>query len=185
MGAQVILHYAGTYPDEVRALIPICGTYKRPLDTFHNNDRLKTLLPFIDRIVNAAPEQLQSVWEYLTPSRFSKLASRVEINARLVRQTDFLPYLDHVAQMNLQVFVRMLKELSDHSAEAMLPGLTMPALIIAGELDTFTPLHRSEEMAELIEDSELLVVPSGRHIAPLELPQMVNGAIEKFLARVP
>mgnify|MGYP006190842497 FL=1 len=67
----------------------------------------------------------------------------------------------------------------------MLPGLTMPALIIAGELDTFTPLHRSEEMAELIEDSELLVVPSGTHIAPLELPQMVNGAIEKFLARVP
>lgn len=183
MGVQVILQYAATHP-EVQAIVPICGTYKRPLDTWHNNDRLKTMLPFIDRVIAAAPDQLQSVWEYLTPSRFSLLASRVEINARLVRVNDFLPYLEHVAQMNLKVFIRMLKELSEHSAEELLPTIAAPALVIAGELDTFTPLYRSEEMAAAIADSELLVVPSGTHIAPLELPELVNAAIEKFLGRI-
>ncbi len=182
MGVQVILQYAGTHPD-VRAIVPICGTYKRPLDTWHNNDRLKTALPFIDRLIQAAPDQLQSVWEYLTPSRFSLLASRIEINARLVRSGDFLPYLEHVAQMNLKVFIRMLKELSDHSAEELLPRIASPALVIAGENDTFTPLYRSEEMASLMPDSDLLIVPSGTHIAPLELPELVNGAVEKFLTR--
>lgn len=185
MGVQVILQYAATYPERVRALVPICGTYKRPLDTFHNNDRLKTMLPFIDRIINAAPDQLQSVWEWLTPSRFSLLASRVEINARLVRQNDFLPYLEHVANMNLRVFIQMLKELSEHSTEDVLPSIEAPTLVIAGELDTFTPLYRSEEMVSLIPNSEFLVVPSGTHIAPLELPELVNGAIEKFLAKLP
>lgn len=181
MGVQVILQYAALFPEQVAALVPICGTYKRPLDTFHNHDRLGLLLPYIDRLVNAAPDQIQSIWETFTPSRLSKLASRVEINPRLVRQRDFLPYLEHVSQMNVQVFVRMLKQLAEHSTEELLPALVAPTLIIAGELDTFTPLHRSQEMLSLIPDSELLIVPSGTHIAPLELPEMVNSAIEKFL----
>lgn len=184
MGVQVILQYAALYPDDVRALLTICGTYKRPLDTFHNNDLLKTLLPYIDRVVNAAPDQVQSFWAALTPSRFSKFASRVEINPRLVRQTDFLPYLEHVSQMNVQVFVRMLKELAEHTTEELLPDIVVPTLVIAGELDTFTPMHRSEELAVLLPNSELLVVPAGTHIAPLELPALVNGAIEKFLRTV-
>jgi pimeloyl-ACP methyl ester carboxylesterase len=181
MGVQVILEYAATHPDDVAALIPICGTYKRPLDTFHNNDLLKTLLPYIDRIVNAAPDQVQSIWQTIAPSRFSKFASRVEINPRLAKQKDFLPYLEHVAQMDVQIYVQMLKELADHTTEDLLPSIVAPALVIAGEFDTFTPLYRSEEMAKLIPDSELLVVPSGTHIAPLELPNLINSAIEKFL----
>jgi len=181
MGVQVILQYASTYPERVRALVPICGTYKRPLDTFHDNDRLKTLLPAIDRIVNAAPDQVQAIWETISLSRFSKSASRFEINPRLARQKDFVPYLEHVANMNVQVFIRMLKELSEHSAEEMLPGIEAPTLVIAGERDSFTPMYRSEEMVSLLPTSELLVVPSGTHIAPLELPDLINSAIEKFL----
>jgi pimeloyl-ACP methyl ester carboxylesterase len=181
MGVQVILQFAGLHPDRVDALVPICGTYKRPLDTFHDNDRLMTLLPFIDRIVRAAPDQMQTLWETLTPSRFSKLLSRVEINARLVRTNDFLPYLEHVAQMDVRVFVQMLKQLAEHSAEDLLHGIEAPTLVIAGEQDTFTPLYRSEEMSNLIPGSELVVVPSGSHVAPLELPDLVNSAIEKFL----
>lgn len=180
MGVQVILQYAAMFPDDVDALLTICGTYKRPLDTFHNNDLLKTLLPYIDRIVNAAPDQVQSLWELFSQSRFSKFASRVEINPKLVRQTDFLPYLEHVAQMNVQVFVRMLKELAEHSTEELLPNIEAPTLVIAGELDTFTPMYRSEELADLLPNSDLLVVPAGTHIAPLEIPDLVNGAIEKF-----
>ena len=183
MGVQVILHYADMFDGDVDALVAICGTYKRPLDTFHNNDRLSVLLPYIDRLVNAAPDQVQSLWETLTPSRLSKLASRIEINPRLVRQSDFLPYLDHVAQMDVRVFVNMLKRLADHSAEEALARIAVPALVIAGELDTFTPRYRSEEMAESLPSGELLVVPSGTHIAPLELPDLVNSAIEKFLGQ--
>ena len=184
MGVQVILQYAAMYPTDVRALVALCGTYKRPLDTFHNNDLLKTLLPYIDRMVNAAPDQVQSLWGSVAPSRFSRFASRVEINPKLARQADMWPYLEHVGDMNVQFFVRMLKELSEHSTEEFLPQIACPVLVVAGEHDTFTPMYRSEELAGTLPHGELLVVPSGTHIAPLEIPDLINAAIEKFLRGV-
>ena len=181
MGVQVILQFYGLYPELVDALIPMCGTYKRPLDTFHDSDRLATLLPYIDRAVELAPEQLQSMWKKLLPSRFSMLASRAELNPRLVRSADFLPYLEHVSRMDLRVFVRMLSELADHTAEDILPTIDIPMLIIAGERDTFTPRYRSEEMEAAVASAELLVLPNTTHAAPLELPDMVEDAVERFL----
>lgn len=183
MGVQVILQFAGMFPDRVNALIPMCGTYKRPLDTFHNNDRLAQLLPYIDRAVDWAPERLQAVWNTLAPNplNFLVAARTSEINPKLARKQDFQPYLEHVASLDLKFFVRMLKELANHSAEGILPTIKVPTLIVAGEQDSFTPLSRSDEMHEFIQGSELLVVPGGTHIAPLELPDLVNGAIEKFL----
>jgi pimeloyl-ACP methyl ester carboxylesterase len=183
MGVQVILQFAGMYPERVNALIPMCGTYKRPLDTFHNNDRLAQLLPYIDRAVDWAPERLQALWNTLAPNplNFLVAARTSEINPKLARRQDFQPYLEHVASLDLKFFVRMLKELANHSAEDLLQGIDVPTLIIAGEHDSFTPQSRSDEMHDFIEGSELLIVPGGTHIAPLELPDLVNGAIEKFL----
>jgi pimeloyl-ACP methyl ester carboxylesterase len=36
-------------------------------------------------------------------------------------------------------------------------------------------------MHEGIKDSQLLVAPGGTHVAPVELPDVINSAIEKFL----
>jgi enoyl-CoA hydratase len=62
---------------------------------------------------------------------------------------------------------------ADEAAEAR-AGL---ADVLNGERDTFTPVYVSREMAELIEGSELLVVPDGTHVAPLEVPTTVNRAV--------
>jgi pimeloyl-ACP methyl ester carboxylesterase len=182
MGVQVILQYYGLDPERVKALVPICGTFKRPLDTFHNHDKLNDLLPYLRKLVTWAPDKVQTFWETVTTSPLSLLASRGEINARLVRTSDFAPYLEHVARMNVQTFVTMLSALAEHSTEDILPTIDVPTLIVASENDTFTPLSRSEEMAGMIPDSELLILPGGTHIGPLELPATVNGAIEKFLS---
>lgn len=183
MGIQVILTFCHLHPDRVTTLIPICGTYKRPLDTLKNDDTLGKLLPYIDMAVNTMPDQLQFVWKTIMPSKLSSLLSKAEINGALVRHSDFLPYLQHLAEMDIRVYVAMLKELAEHSAEDYLPDIQTPTLIITGEKDTFTPSYRSVEMHEMMPNSELLVVPNGTHIAPLELPDLVNAAVEKFLRK--
>lgn len=185
MGVQVILQFFELYTERVAGLIPICGTFEKPLDTFHDNDMLKNLLPYIDRAVEWAPEKLQTIWKTLAPSRMSYLlaAGTSEINARLARRSDFQPYLEHVADMDLRLYVRMLKALSNHSAAHVLEQVDVPTLVIAAEHDTFTPLRRSKEMHDRIDESELIVIPSGTHIGPLEVPDLVTGAIEKFLKR--
>ncbi|MBA2665069.1 MAG: alpha/beta hydrolase [Bradymonadaceae bacterium] len=185
MGVQVILQYYDLYPDQVRALIPLCGSYKYPLDTFHNTDHLRRALPYLNRALNLAPEAIQTVWKTLLPSKlwYSVAVRSAEVNGRLLRQKDFLPYLEHASHMDLTVFLRIIGSLATHSAEHVLPKIAVPTLIVAGEHDTFTPMFRSVEMAELIEASELVIVPSGTHVAPLELPDLVNAAIEKFLVQ--
>jgi pimeloyl-ACP methyl ester carboxylesterase len=185
MGVQVILEYYRQYADQVQALIPLCGSYKHPLDTFHNNDLLRRALPYLNGAIDLAPETLQVLWKTLLPRKlwYAIAVRSAEVNGTLLRQHDFLPYLEHVATMDLKVFLRVIGALANHSTEDLLPEVDVPTLIIAGEDDTFTPLFRSEEMAEAIDDAELVIVPGGSHVAPLEVPDLVNGAVEKFLGR--
>lgn len=182
MGAQVILGFAGLQPDRIAALIPICGSYKHPLDTFHGNDFLRRALPYLERGLGAAPDTIQRAWKTLLPRQFwyQFAVQAAEVNGRLLRQKDFVPYLEHAAEMELEFFLSLLADLANHTTESILPTIEVPTLIIAGENDTFTPLFRSTEMSEMITGSELVIVPGGTHVAPLELPDLVTAAMDRF-----
>ncbi len=182
LGVQLIFEYAGDHSDRVRGLVPICGSYKYPLETFHDDDTLGRALPYLERLVDVAPGIAQRIWSRLATSSLSKVvAMTTETDASRISLQTLNPYLEHVARMDVQVFVALLSDAADHSAEALLPELTAPTLVVAGEHDTFTPLYRSREMAQLIDDSELIVVPEGTHVAPLEAPDLVNHAITDFM----
>ncbi len=44
MGVQTILEFYRSYPERVTALVPVCGSYQYPLDTFHESTLLKKAL---------------------------------------------------------------------------------------------------------------------------------------------
>lgn len=182
MGVQVILGFMGYAPERIRALVPICGSYKRPLDTFHGSDSLRRALPYLRRLMRAAPDILQRAWRTLLPRQFwyQFAVQAAEVNGRLLRRRDFVPYLEHAADMDLKFFLGLMAELSNHSTEDLLADVDVPTLIIAGEKDTFTPLFRSTEMDEKLPNSQLVVVPGGTHVAPLELPDLVTAAMDRF-----
>ena len=185
LGVQVLFEFYDRYPGQVDGLVPICGSYKEPLDTFHNNDTLRRALPYLRTVVDAAPAAAQTVWRHAVPSTFSKLvASLAETNPRLMRAKDIEPYLEHVAEMDVDAFLTMLENIADHSAEAVLETIDVPTLVVAGEEDTFTPLFRSEEMADRIATGELVVVAGGTHAAPLEAPDLVNSEVERLLRQL-
>jgi pimeloyl-ACP methyl ester carboxylesterase len=185
MGVQVLLEYYALNPGRVDAIIPICGSYMRPLDTLYNTDLFGQALPHLRRLVDSAPDASQAFWQTFIPSKLSYLiATTTAVNTRLARGIDFLPYLEHVADMDIRVFLALLSAVAEHSAEDILETVEVPALIIAGEKDEMTPIFRSEEMAERIRDAELQIIPGGTHVGPIELPELINGAIEKFLRRV-
>ena len=64
-----------------------------------------------------------------------------------------------------------------------LRGLTVPALILCGSLDTLTPPRISEEMAALAPQSELVILDGIGHLSPLETPDEVTAILNRFLAR--
>jgi len=62
--------------------------------------------------------------------------------------------------------------------------LELPVLAIVGEHDAISPVEEMRGWASSISGAELVVVPGAGHMAPLESPQFVNEAIERFLARL-
>ena len=184
MGVQILFQAYELFGERMSALVPICGTYKHPLETFNDSDLLARLLPYIDKVTSMAPQVTQTFWERVMPSQLAYLVAHLtELNHKLVRGEDFKPYLQHTGSMDVRVYVTMLKHLAEHSAEHILPRIKAPTLIVASEFDSFTPMHRSLKMLELIEDSELLILPGGSHAGPIELPDTVTGAAEKFLRK--
>lgn len=65
-----------------------------------------------------------------------------------------------------------------------LRNLTMPALVIVGTQDILTPASDSEELAELIPDAELSVIPGAAHGLMIEAAGAFNDRVLAFLERV-
>jgi pimeloyl-ACP methyl ester carboxylesterase len=66
-------------------------------------------------------------------------------------------------------------------SRADLPAIAVPTLIMVGEADRVTPPAASAEMAALIPQAELLVLPGCGHVPPLERPGMVSAAMRVWL----
>lgn len=66
----------------------------------------------------------------------------------------------------------------------LLGKIDVPTLLIVGEEDQISPPQEMREMAVMLPDSQLVVIPEAGHMAPLEAPEAVNAAIEAFLRRV-
>lgn len=65
-----------------------------------------------------------------------------------------------------------------------LPEISIPTLILVGELDRMTPLNFSEELAAGIPGAELEVIPGAGHMLPLEAPELVEDRLRAFLERI-
>jgi pimeloyl-ACP methyl ester carboxylesterase len=65
-----------------------------------------------------------------------------------------------------------------------LPEIKVPALVIHGDADAAIELGLARKLASGLADAELVVVPGAGHAANLTHPDVVNPAIERFLAEL-
>ena len=186
MGVQVALEHHRRRPEQVLALVLICGSYGLPLDTFHDSKALKILLPAMIAAAAKYPQAMSLIWRLLASGELAyQIATHFEVNGPLVRRDDFAPYFKHLSAMDPQLFLGMLKHASEHSAWDHLPQVAVPTLIVAGTADTFTPFWLSEEMQARIPGADLLTVPGGTHVSTIEHPELITLRLEKFLAKIP
>jgi len=183
IGVQVCLEAHRRAPRRVRGLVLLCGAPGKPLDTFHGRRTLAQVFPWVERLVLAAPSAARWAFRNAIPTEaVLQLARWLEVNRHLLRRGDLERYLQDVAQVDPEVFVRMLATAARHDASAHLPRVRVPTLIVAGARDGWTPLAQSRRMHAAIPGSELLVLPEGSHTAPLEYPEVVRERVEAFLS---
>lgn len=185
MGVQVALEFHRRYPTRVAGLVLLCGSYGTPLDTWHDHSLLRLAFPRIKALVEKYPSMARLVTSKVLRTELAvEFGIRTELNPLLLNHNDFHPYMEHLAKMHPLDFVRTLDSLKDHSALDHLGDVKVPALVVGGEIDRFTPVWLSQRMAELLPEAKYLFVPGGSHTAPLERPGLVNGEIEAFLDRL-
>lgn len=184
MGVQVILEFTKRFPERTKALVPLFGTFARPLDTFLDSPVSKPIFDTVARFTrwtgNAGARFLHPLYASPVAIPFGRRTGLVD--RYYAPRRDIQMYMDHLVELDPAVFLRMVECLSEHDLEYWLPEVPVPTLIFAGEKDLFTPLHRSRRMAELVPDSELVVLPEGSHAAIVEYPDTINQRIERFLS---
>lgn len=68
---------------------------------------------------------------------------------------------------------------------AMLPGISVPTLVVVGEDDIVSPPAGMRAMAAAIPHATFVVIPDAGHLAPLEQPEQFNAAVRDFLREIP
>jgi len=182
MGVQVALELWRRHPQNVDALILMCGSFQNPVSTFHDDSSMERILPLLRVASRMGGRALQKVWRRLLklPIAFH-VARMTEIHPDLTRREDFNEYLEDLSQIDPALFFRMLTGAGRHSADKYLEKIDVPTLIIGAEFDQFTPGRLSEEMADRIPDAKLLVVEDGTHTAPIEQPSLINAHALHFI----
>lgn len=84
----------------------------------------------------------------------------------------------------IATLVEFLHALEVHDESAALPVLArIPTMIACGDHDVLTPVVHSEEMAAVLPDSELVIVPGAGHLVQLEQPEVINDALVRLVER--
>ncbi|MGW2960461.1 alpha/beta fold hydrolase [Streptomyces sp. NPDC001220] len=66
----------------------------------------------------------------------------------------------------------------------LLAKVTVPALVVVGTDDEYTPVSDAEAMHALLPDATLRIIDAAAHLPNLERPEDFNRALSEFLSRV-
>jgi pimeloyl-ACP methyl ester carboxylesterase len=189
MGVQVSFELYRHHPQRVVGLLLINGTYGKPLKTAFapvlRGSPIVPLLPAVTRILEAVAylgEPFQPVAQKVAQTKASlKVLRALGLVSKSLDEQVFLELAHKVVALDMTRYMATLNSLADHCAEAFLPRIETPTLIVTGDRDLFTPVERSRDMALKIPGAELLVIPSGTHYTPLEFPELIHLRARKFL----
>lgn len=86
-----------------------------------------------------------------------------------------------MARVPLAGLLDSLSTIASHDSRALLPEITIPTLILVGELDDETPVSYAEAIDDLMPNSRVIIIPRAGHLLNLEAPEAVNAALLEHL----
>ena len=183
MGVQVCLEFYRLFPDRCTALILTAGPSGKPLESIYSFRKLPSkILPYILPFGVSLKKPIHIPVKFLVQSPFIYpfcIATRM-ISPAATRE-DMRAHFNSIARIDIGLFLRMVKAMDDHDAGDILPRVKIPTLVVAGTADMFTRYWAQEKTYRSIPGAEMLKVPLGTHVTPIEQPELINMRIDKFL----
>jgi len=90
------------------------------------------------------------------------------------RKTRFL-------KLPLETFHSACAALAELDLRPQLAAMTLPTLVLVGDMDEATPPAMSHELAELLPNAQLIVLQSCAHVPQLQSPQVFMDSIKNFI----
>ncbi|HZU11267.1 MAG TPA: alpha/beta hydrolase [Chloroflexota bacterium] len=87
-----------------------------------------------------------------------------------------------LAQMGVPRALETLRVMMNDRIECRLPHIRQPVLVARGSQDVIVPLQWAEEVAELLPDSRLAVIPDAPHAANFSAPARFVKTILRFVS---
>lgn len=185
MGVNVVLEFYRQNPSRVAAMVLANGTAQRPLETLFGLNVFQKFFDFFKKAYRRSPKLVAWMWR---AQRMNPLARSVVaysgFNSSLTPQEDIDLYLDQLMKMDPSVLIHLLENYESYDASAWLHLINVPTLIMGGAKDRLTPINQQKLMHQLIPGSRLEVIRHGSHCPQMDLPDLVNLRVEKFLAEI-
>ena len=170
MGGYIIFELFRRHPHRLRAAI-LCNT-KALADTPEAKQGRDAL---------AAKAQREGA-----PAVAAELVPKVLARETQQRQADVVREVtEMIERQPVAGIVGALHALRERpDSTPLLPRIQIPVLVLAGDDDQIAPAAAMKEMAEKIRGAEFVLIPSAGHLAPLEQPDAVNHALQRFLTQL-
>lgn len=187
MGVQVMFEAHRADPALARGLVAIHGTRGRPLQTAFGSDVIERILPLLLLLMRGAGRRFAYAAPSLARSRLVA-GTFVWASQRLgwmSPEIDLERFQDVAAEwlgLDLGIYAEIFQRMGEHDAADLLAAIRVPALIIAGERDRFTPSETAREMASAMPAARLELLPGATHFGLIEYPDEIVDAVERYLS---
>jgi pimeloyl-ACP methyl ester carboxylesterase len=173
LGGMVCLYLALHRPDAVEGLILLDTTSHLSGFVFQ---RLGALAAVLMGTVGAA------VWDSGFRGTKAVVAGTAATHPLAGLKTRLLT-ANECSKVSNYSMVKTLNKARHFNVTRRLGEISVPALIVVGNADLLADLRHANRLARGLPNSMLLVVRGAGHMALFEKPEIVNRAIEDFLAR--
>lgn len=185
MGVNIVLEFFRQHPERAKALILANGTARRPLETLFHMNATEIGFKLLRKFYEISPQTFEKFWRAQSDNPITRqVVGRGGFNVHLSAPEDIALYVKQVTSMDPRVFLQLIENYETVDATSWLHEIDKPTLIISGEQDHMTPTSEQELMHQLIKNSQLEFIKHGSHCAQMDLPDLINSKIEKFLNQI-
>jgi pimeloyl-ACP methyl ester carboxylesterase len=185
MGGMTVLSHARQFPRHYggrivgAALISSAaeGVGESPLGEILNNPALEAVLRAARSAPKLAHRGRTAARSLIGPILRAASFSDMRVSPSIVAFSEEMMLATPIPTM-----VEFLHALQVHDETAGLPTLAkIPTLIVCGDHDLVTPDEYSRKMAEVLPESELVIVAKAGHLVLLERPASVNDGLVRLV----
>lgn len=183
-GVQMLARHYDLFPHLTHSMVFVNGFVQNPLHGMFGSPELtQSFFRFFKSGYAVLPETLGFLWKsgIQNPLAIQLSALAGGFNLKLTSLKDIEIYARGIASMDLNAFLELFESMLQYDGKPVLERVQVPVMIIGGKQDSVTPQKHQEEMHHLVKGSEFFMVPYGSHCTQLDMPELVNLKIDRFL----